>query len=73
MRKSIVVVALAIVLVLALVVPALAMTPANNGMGKMYGEHIRTEAHAGTLGKDVHPGQHHGMSGWTPPTMTLAR
>lgn len=67
MRRVFAVVVLTAVLVLSLAVPALAMTPANNGMGKMYGEHISTEAKAGVLGKYVHPGMHHGMSGWMMP------
>lgn len=67
MRRVLVVVALAGTLVLSLAVQALAMTPANEGMGKMYGEHISSEAKAGTLGPDVHPGMHRGMSGWMMP------
>lgn len=68
MRRALTVAALTLVLVLTTIVPAIAMTPANNGMGKMYGEHISSEAKAGTLGKYVHPGQHRGMAGWMLPT-----
>jgi len=68
MYRVLIVAVLAVALLLALAAPALAMAPANHGMGKMYGDHIRTEAKAGSLGKSLHPGMHHGMSGWTPPT-----
>lgn len=67
MKRALIVIVLAVALLVIAVAPAAAMTPANNGMGKMYGEHIRTEAQAGALGKYVHPGQHHGMSGWMMP------
>lgn len=56
-------VALAVVLVLAVAAPAFGV-PANDGLGKMYGEHISDEAKAGTLGPDVHPGMHRGFRGW---------
>lgn len=53
----------AIVLVLSTAATALGV-PANNGLGKMYGEHISTEAKAGVLGPEVHPGMHRGFAGW---------
>lgn len=67
MRRFFTVVALAVVLVLMFGVSASALTPANGGMGKLYGEHISSEAKAGMLGPDVHPGMHRGMSGWMMP------
>jgi hypothetical protein len=30
----------------------------------MFGEHISTEAKAGSLGPDLHPGMHRGFHGW---------
>lgn len=67
MRRSILVAIVVTALLMAFAAPAAAMTPANDGMGKMFGDHIRTEAQAGTLGKLVHPGMHHGMAGWEMP------
>lgn len=67
MRRALVAAVLAVVLLMVVVAPAAAMTPANDGMGKMYGEHISTEAKAGALGKDLHPGQHRGMAMWMMP------
>lgn len=64
MRRVLVIAAITVALLLTVVAPALAVTPANEGMGKMYGEHISAEAKAGTLGKYVHPGMHRGMHGW---------
>lgn len=67
MRRALIVIALTVALLVVAAAPALAVTPANEGAGKMYGEHIRSEAHAGTLGKEVHPGLHRGMHGWVIP------
>lgn len=73
MKKALLVIALSIVLVVALAVPALAAPPfdkngpAHHGMGRMFGEHISTEAKAGVLGPEVHPGMHHGFAGWEMP------
>lgn len=64
MKRMLSVVVLTVAMLTVLAVPALAATPANGGMGKMYGDHIRTEAKAGMLGKDLHPGMHRGMAGW---------
>ena len=50
-------------LAFALAVPAFATGA--GGMGRMYGDHIRTEARAGMLGPEVHPGMHFGFHGWT--------
>ena len=63
MKRLAAVSALVVVLVFTLVVPAFAV-PANNGLGRMFGEHTSTEAKAGTLGRDVHRGQHLGFHGW---------
>ena len=54
--------ALAAVLAFALAVPAFATGA--DGMGRMYGDHIRTEARGGMLGPEVHPGMHFGFHGW---------
>lgn len=63
MKRTLVVVVVSVILVLALAAPAFAV-PANNGLGKMFGEHISTEATAGSLGPDLHPGMHRGFRGW---------
>lgn len=67
MYRILIIAVLSVALLFALVAPAAAVTPANNGLGRMYGEHISTEAKAGMLGKTLHPGMHHGMSGWVMP------
>lgn len=63
MKRIALVVVLTAVLVLVLAAPAVAV-PANNGLGRMYGEHISSEARAGMLGPDLHPGMHQGFRGW---------
>jgi hypothetical protein len=63
------VVVLAVAMLAVLAVPALAATPANNGIGQLYGEHHATMAQAGALGKDMNPGHHRGTTGWHMPTM----
>lgn len=67
MQRLLLVALLALAMLAAFAVPALAGTPANDGMGKMYAGHIRTEAQGGMLGADIHPGMHMGMRGWTMP------
>lgn len=54
--------AVAAVLAFALAVPAFANGA--DGRGRAYGDHIRTEARAGVLGPEVHPGMHRGFHGW---------
>jgi hypothetical protein len=63
MKRGAAVLVLVVALVFTLVVPAFAV-PANNGLGRMFGEHISTEARAGSLGPDLHPGMHLGFHGW---------
>jgi hypothetical protein len=67
MKRMLSVLVLAVAMLAILAVPALASTPANDSMGQMYGDHVRTEAKAGMLGKALHPGMHRGMSGWEMP------
>ena len=64
MKRMFSVVVLAVAMLAVLAVPALAATPANNGVGQAYGDHISTEATAGVLGQDMNPGHHRGISGW---------
>lgn len=67
MRRILLAVPLTVAMLVLMAAPAMAATPANGGMGKMYSEHIRMEAKAGMLGPDVHPGMHRGMAGWEMP------
>lgn len=69
MKRMLSVVVLAVAMLAVLAVPALAATPANNGVGRMYGEHHASMAQAGELGKDMNPGHHRGISGWHMPPM----
>ena len=66
MRRTLIVLLLAIALLAILAVPALATTPANDGAGQLFGQHHATMAQSGQLGQDMNPGVHQGISGWTP-------
>lgn len=63
MKKAVVVLIATVALTLSAAGPVFA-APASGGLGRMFGEHISTEAKAGTLGPDIHPGQHFGFHGW---------
>jgi hypothetical protein len=69
MKRMLSVVVLAVAMLAVLAVPALAATPANDGVGQAYGGHISAEAAAGMLGQDMNPGHHRGISGWPMPPM----
>ena len=57
--------ALALVLVFVFAGTALAQTPANDGLGRSFGQHHAECARAGMLGQDMNPGMHQGLSGWS--------
>jgi len=67
MKRMLSVLVLAVAMLAVLAVPAFAATPANDGMGQMYGQHHAAMAQAGELGADMNPGHHRGMSGWEMP------
>jgi hypothetical protein len=67
MKRMLSVLVLAVAMLAVFAVPALASTPANDGMGQMYGEHHSTMAQMGELGADMNPGHHRGMAGWEMP------
>ncbi len=69
MKRMLSVVFLAVAILVVLAVPALAATPANNGVGQAYGQHHAAMAQAGELGKDMNPGHHRGVSGWDMPSV----
>lgn len=61
--RTFIIVALALVMVLALAVPAFAVN-GSAGAGRAYGEHVSMHAKAGHFGQDMSPGMHRGFAGF---------
>ncbi|MRS12597.1 MAG: hypothetical protein EG823_05955 [Actinobacteria bacterium] len=63
MKRTTLIIALTLVLLLAVAAPAFAVSGAD-GAGRTFGQVHADHAQAGMLGAGMNPGMHNGFAGW---------